>query len=137
MGFAQWRQQAGLVHALEALARGGPVAQVSDALGYATPSNFIAMFRRNFGQSPGRYFARRGPPARCPVVAPGRGQRPSAATRHTALPTSSATSSPPRWSSATPTGRPSALPSSLRKPVSTSRGRPCGLPSTKDTNTTL
>lgn len=63
MGFAQWRQQAGLVHALEALARGEPVAQVSDALGYATPSNFIAMFRRTFGQSPGRYFARRGPPA--------------------------------------------------------------------------
>lgn len=63
IGFAQWRQQAGLVHALEAMARGGPVAQVSDALGYATPSNFIAMFRRTFGQSPGRYFARRGPPA--------------------------------------------------------------------------
>jgi AraC-like DNA-binding protein len=59
MPFAQWRQQAGLVFALEALARGEPVAQVSDALGYATPSNFIAMFRRAFGESPGRYFARR------------------------------------------------------------------------------
>ncbi len=58
MSFAQWRQQASLVHALESLARGEPVAQVADALGYATPSNFIAMFRRAFGESPGRYFAR-------------------------------------------------------------------------------
>ena len=57
--FARWRQQAGLVHALECLARGEPVAQVSDALGYATPSNFIAMFRRTFGESPARYFAAR------------------------------------------------------------------------------
>lgn len=57
--FARWRQQAGLVHALEGLARGESVAQVSDALGYATPSNFIAMFRRAFGESPARYFAQR------------------------------------------------------------------------------
>lgn len=60
MSFAQWRQQAGLVHALECLARGEAVTSVADALGYATPSNFIAMFRRTFGESPGRYFARRG-----------------------------------------------------------------------------
>jgi AraC-like DNA-binding protein len=33
------------------------VASVADALGYAHPSAFVAMFRRNFGQSPGRYFA--------------------------------------------------------------------------------
>lgn len=59
MSFAQWRQQAGLVHALESLARGESVARVSDALGYATPSNFIAMFRRAFGESPARYFADR------------------------------------------------------------------------------
>ncbi|WP_343735153.1 helix-turn-helix domain-containing protein [Acidovorax sp.] len=58
--FAQWRQQAGLVYALEALARGATVSQVADTLGYATPSNFIAMFRRVFGTSPARYFAQRG-----------------------------------------------------------------------------
>ncbi len=57
MTFAHWRQQARLVHALEMLARGEPVAVVADALGYATPSNFIAMFRRAFGDSPGHYFA--------------------------------------------------------------------------------
>ncbi|MBN8752138.1 MULTISPECIES: AraC family transcriptional regulator [Variovorax] len=60
VSFAKWRQQARLVHALERLARGEAVADIADALGYATPSNFIAMFRRAFGESPGRYFAGRG-----------------------------------------------------------------------------
>ncbi|WP_420994157.1 AraC family transcriptional regulator [Cupriavidus sp. 30B13] len=60
LSFANWRQQARLTHALERLARGEAVAQVAEALGYATPSNFIAMFRRAFGDSPARYFASRG-----------------------------------------------------------------------------
>jgi AraC-like DNA-binding protein len=55
---AQWRQQARLTRALERLAAGEPVAVVSDALGYATPSAFVAMFRKAFGDSPGRYLAR-------------------------------------------------------------------------------
>ncbi|KYO50115.1 helix-turn-helix transcriptional regulator [Tistrella mobilis] len=57
MTFGEWRRQARLVRALEMLAAGEPVAIVSDALGYAGPSNFIAMFRRRFGTSPARYFA--------------------------------------------------------------------------------
>ncbi len=57
ISFAQWRQQARLLQALERLARGESVATVADALGYATPSNFIVMFRRSFGESPGRYFS--------------------------------------------------------------------------------
>jgi len=57
--FAGWRQQARLTHALEMLARGEPVGQVSDALGYASPSTFIAMFRRAFGDSPAHYFSAR------------------------------------------------------------------------------
>jgi AraC-like DNA-binding protein len=57
--FAQWRQQARLILALERLAQGQPVSLISDQLGYASPSNFIAMFRRHFGQPPQRYFARR------------------------------------------------------------------------------
>lgn len=57
--FAQWCQQARLTHALERLAEGSPVAQVADALGYATPSSFIAMFHRCFGESPARYFTQR------------------------------------------------------------------------------
>ncbi|MFS2034215.1 AraC family transcriptional regulator [Polaromonas sp. CT11-55] len=59
LSFAQWRQQAQLTQALEMLARGESVTQVSDALGYASASNFIAMFRRAFGDSPARYFAAR------------------------------------------------------------------------------
>jgi AraC-like DNA-binding protein len=57
MSFAQWRQQARLTLALERLASGESVTNVADALGYATPSNFISMFRKAFGESPGRYFA--------------------------------------------------------------------------------
>ena len=56
--FAQWRQQARLGHALELLADGKAVSHVADALGYASVSAFVAMFRRSFGQSPGRYFER-------------------------------------------------------------------------------
>jgi AraC-like DNA-binding protein len=59
VSFAQWRQQARLLQALERLAQGEPVAVVADALGYATPSNFIAMFRRCFGVPPARYFSER------------------------------------------------------------------------------
>ncbi|MFM0209561.1 helix-turn-helix transcriptional regulator [Paraburkholderia sediminicola] len=59
MSFVQWRQQARLALGLERLANGEAVAGVAEALGYATPSNFIAMFRKAFGESPGRYFARR------------------------------------------------------------------------------
>lgn len=60
VSFALWRQQARLVHGIEALARGDAVAVVADALGYATPSNFIAMFRRSLGDTPARFFSRRG-----------------------------------------------------------------------------
>ena len=54
--FGQWRQQLQLSAALERLALGEPVNVVADALGYATASNFIAMFKRHFGAPPGRYF---------------------------------------------------------------------------------
>ncbi|HEY9131673.1 MAG TPA: helix-turn-helix transcriptional regulator [Dyella sp.] len=55
--FAQWRQQARLSRALERLAEGEPVADVADALGYASVSAFVAMFRRSYGLPPGKYFA--------------------------------------------------------------------------------
>jgi AraC-like DNA-binding protein len=59
MGFSEWRQQAQLTHALEKLARGSSVTDVAYTLGYASPSNFIAMFRRTFGDSPSHYFSSR------------------------------------------------------------------------------
>lgn len=58
MSFTQWRQQVRLMLALERLARNDAVADVAEALGYATPSNFIAMFRRAFGEPPARYFSK-------------------------------------------------------------------------------
>ncbi|MET0308044.1 MAG: helix-turn-helix transcriptional regulator [Sphingomonas sp.] len=63
MHFGHWRQQNRLGRAMERLARGEPVSEVADAVGYASPSNFIAMFRRAFGESPARFFANRGAPA--------------------------------------------------------------------------
>ena len=57
LSFAQWRQQARLSRGLEHLAEGMLVAAVADALGYVSVSAFVAMFRRNFGQPPARYFA--------------------------------------------------------------------------------
>lgn len=63
LSFAQWRQQARLSRGLEQLAEGVSVATVADALGYDSVSAFVAMFRRNFGQPPARYFARRPLPA--------------------------------------------------------------------------
>lgn len=56
LSFAHWRQQAQLMLALQRLARGDAVADIAHGLGYASPSNFIAMFRRAFGQPPGRYM---------------------------------------------------------------------------------
>jgi AraC-like DNA-binding protein len=58
MSFAQWRKQALLIHALERLLRGESVSSVADALGYATPSNFISMFRKALGDTPAHYAAR-------------------------------------------------------------------------------
>lgn len=54
--FGQWRQRARLMRALERLAAQQPVTQVAVELGYENVSAFIAMFRRAFGNTPGRYF---------------------------------------------------------------------------------
>ncbi|MCG9596340.1 helix-turn-helix transcriptional regulator [Vibrio sp. Isolate25] len=59
ISFSEWRQQILLIHSLEMMARGVSVGEVAYALGYSTPSNFIAMFRRVYGESPTRYFSNR------------------------------------------------------------------------------
>jgi len=56
MSFGAWRRQLRLLHALQRLAGGEPVTSVALALGYESTSAFIAMFRRNLGRTPGRYF---------------------------------------------------------------------------------
>lgn len=56
LSFAAWRQQARLLAALVRLAGGAAVTAVALDLGYASPSAFIAMFKRALGSTPGRYF---------------------------------------------------------------------------------
>ncbi|MBU0749657.1 MAG: helix-turn-helix transcriptional regulator [Gammaproteobacteria bacterium] len=58
MGFAQWRKQAVLAHALPRLARGEPVGQVAAASGYASESAFSAMFKAAMGQSPSWFIGK-------------------------------------------------------------------------------
>ena len=65
MTFGAWRTQLRLLRSLESLALGNDVTTVALSLGYESPSAFIAMFRRQLGETPGRYFdtpggARRG-----------------------------------------------------------------------------
>ncbi|MCX4163128.1 MULTISPECIES: helix-turn-helix domain-containing protein [Paraburkholderia] len=55
--FAEWRQRARLMRALEMLAAGDAVTRVAIDLGYDNVSAFIAMFRRALGVTPARYFA--------------------------------------------------------------------------------
>ncbi len=56
MSFGRWRQRLRLLHALRCLAAGKAVQEVAAQVGYATASAFVAMFRRELGVTPGRYF---------------------------------------------------------------------------------
>jgi len=56
MSLGQWLRRRKLLRALRLLADRRSVKQVALALGYANPSAFIAMFRRELGQTPARYF---------------------------------------------------------------------------------
>jgi AraC-like DNA-binding protein len=53
----RWRQQHFLLAALEQIAAGRPVKIVAADAGYASPTAFIAAFRKTFGVTPARYFA--------------------------------------------------------------------------------
>ncbi|MFF1695397.1 helix-turn-helix domain-containing protein [Streptomyces sp. NPDC058257] len=56
LSFAQWRQALRVHRALTLLSEGFEVATVSEVLGYAQPSTFIAAFRRITGTTPGAFF---------------------------------------------------------------------------------
>ncbi|MCB8881919.1 helix-turn-helix transcriptional regulator [Acidisoma cellulosilytica] len=56
LSFAQWRQQARLLFALERLAQGARILDVALDSGYASQSAFTAMFRRHFGMPPGVFY---------------------------------------------------------------------------------
>ncbi|MFJ9249054.1 helix-turn-helix domain-containing protein [Streptomyces sp. NPDC101776] len=56
LSFAQWRQMLRVHQALALLSEGLDVMTVSETLGYAQPSSFIAAFRRVMGTTPGAFF---------------------------------------------------------------------------------
>lgn len=55
LSFAQWRQALRVHRALTLLSEGFDVLTVSETLGYAQPSTFIAAFRRVMGTTPGAF----------------------------------------------------------------------------------
>lgn len=57
MSFGQWRQQVRLAHGVSLIARGMPLWQGAQQLGYASQSAFSAMFRKTFGSTPSSFFA--------------------------------------------------------------------------------
>jgi AraC-like DNA-binding protein len=56
MSLGQWLRRQKLLHALRRLAARENVNAIALELGYSSPSAFIAMFRRELGQTPKRYF---------------------------------------------------------------------------------
>ena len=56
MTFAQWREQARLLHALRGIAAGHKVIDVALDCGYSSASAFAAMFRRHFGVAPSSFY---------------------------------------------------------------------------------
>lgn len=61
MSFGRWRQQLQIMLAVKWLSTGASVQQVADGLGYESAGNFVTMFRKALGISPGRYMAERHP----------------------------------------------------------------------------
>ncbi|WP_327673578.1 MULTISPECIES: AraC family transcriptional regulator [unclassified Streptomyces] len=57
LSFAQWRQLLRVHRALTLLSEGFDVLTISETLGYARSSSFIAAFRRVMGTTPGAFFA--------------------------------------------------------------------------------
>jgi AraC-like DNA-binding protein len=59
MSFGRWRQQLGVMLAVQWLAGGASIQQVAGDLGYESVPSFVTMFRKTLGTSPGRYMAER------------------------------------------------------------------------------
>ena len=55
ISLGRWRTQVHVSRALALLSGGTPVAHVAEAIGYSSPSAFIAMFRRNVGETPAQF----------------------------------------------------------------------------------
>jgi AraC-like DNA-binding protein len=61
MTLGEWRRQLRLLRSMRLLAADEKITNVALEAGYSTPSAYIAMFRRTFGTTPGRYFEKLGP----------------------------------------------------------------------------
>ena len=59
MSFGRWRQQLGIILAIQRMAEGASVQQAAGGLGYESAGSFVTMFRKALGTSPGRYMAGR------------------------------------------------------------------------------
>jgi AraC-like DNA-binding protein len=57
MTTAEWRRRLRLLHAVRLLAEGAPVTTAALDVGYSSVSAFIAVFKKAFGTTPGRYAA--------------------------------------------------------------------------------
>jgi AraC-like DNA-binding protein len=57
LSMVQWRQALRVHAALTLISEGMQVQEVSERLGYAQPSTFIASFKRVVGLTPGAYLA--------------------------------------------------------------------------------
>ena len=55
MTIGEWRRRLRLLHAVRLLSEGAPVTSVSMEAGYSSVSAFIAVFKKTFGTTPGRY----------------------------------------------------------------------------------
>ncbi len=55
MPVGDWRRRVRLLHAVRRLAEGESVTNVATESGYASVSAFVAVFRRTFGTTPGKY----------------------------------------------------------------------------------
>jgi len=60
MSFGRWRRQLHILLALQWMANGATVQDVADGLGYENASNFVVMFRKVLGETPGRYLKMNG-----------------------------------------------------------------------------
>lgn len=63
MTFKAWRQRARIVHAMDRLARGEPIARVSTHCGFASTAAFSCAFRQVTAMTPTRFLARSDEPS--------------------------------------------------------------------------
>ena len=79
MPLGEWRQRARICRAIALLAAGGTVRDIALEVGYATPSAFIATFKKYVGLTPHRLTSRSSSLPGGPSVPPSRSAPPRAA----------------------------------------------------------